>query len=759
MIRHRILAALLALPLAACTVEDADTTPPMNDEGAGTLSTSDVKAALSVIPGAQVLGTHDNGLPFMVRGEFGSTGQSSRGLAARDAHTLLGEALGRITPIFRLNTADLVLVRSRVDERGHTHVRYAQMKNGLPVVGQELVVHVNESGLVYAANGSARDGEQVATKASLSEASAARAALSATEGTRLAAESTRLVYFRPEPGGPLALAYEVVVTGQAPGQPIRDHVFLDAGNGSVLGRSADIHTVLNRAVYSANNSSSLPGTLKRSEGQAPTGDSHVDDNYTHLGTTYDCYKTNFNRDSYDNAGALLKSSVHFVDIGDVYTTNAYWNSQLLQMQYGDSNGVESAPLGKSQDVTVHELTHAVTGSESGLVYANEPGALNEGLSDIFAAYCESWTKGWSVDAPIWMVVDDVWTPGTPGDALRYMANPTQDNVSYDYYPERYVGSYDYGGVHLNSGIANLAFKLLSTGGTHPRNKTATVVTGIGIQKAGAIFYKANTEYFTASTTFAQAKTYTAQAATDLGYDAAAVTAAWEAVGVGIAEPPPPPPCTSTIALSNGVAITGISVAAKAWSCAYTLTVPAGATALKFDISGGTGDADLYVKFGSAPTESSYDCRPYQGGNTESCTISTAQAGTYYVKLLGYSAVSGLSLKASYTTDSGGGGDVLTNGVETAAYSGTSGSWTCFSLSVPSGKSSLVFTQTGKSGTTGDADLYVRQGSKPTSSSYTCRPYKSGSTESCTISSPASGTWYACSYGYSAYSNVTLKGTY
>ncbi|MFY0578517.1 peptidase M4 family protein [Cystobacter fuscus] len=127
--------------------------------------------------------------------------------------------------------------------------------------------------------------------------------------------------------------------------------------------------------------------------------------------------------------------------------------------------------------------------------------------------------------------DDIWTPATPGDALRYMANPTQDGYSYDYYPERYTGTGDGGGVHRNSGIPNLAFKLLTTGGTHPRGKTSVQVPGIGIQKAGAIFYKANAEYFTASTTFLQAKTYTAQAATDLGYDAAAVTAAWDAVGV------------------------------------------------------------------------------------------------------------------------------------------------------------------------------------------------------------------------------------
>ena len=112
------------------------------------------------------------------------------------------------------------------------------------------------------------------------------------------------------------------------------------------------------------------------------------------------------------------------------------------------------------------------------------------------------------------------------------------------------------------------------------------------------------------------------------------------------------------------------------------------------------------------------------------------------------------------TDGGGNtGNVLTSGVETAPYSGALGAMNCFTLSVPAGKTSLVFNQTGKSGTTGDADLYVRFGSAPTTSTYNCRPYLSGSTESCTISNPGAGTWYACSRGYSAYTNVTMKGTY
>ena len=216
-------------------------------------------------------------------------------------------------------------------------------------------------------------------------------------------------------------------------------------------------------------------------------------------------------------------------------------------------------------------------------------------------------------------------------------------------------------------------------------------------------------------------------------------------------------CTPTV-LTNGVAVTGISVGTGEWTCAYTLAVPAGASNLTFDLSGGTGDADMYVKFGSEPTSSSYDCRPYKSGNAETCTFPTPSTGTYYVKLYGYSAASGMSLKGTYSTG-GGGGSVLTNGVESAPYSGAASSWTCFTMNVPSGKASVTFDQAGKTGTTGDADLYVRYNAQPTTSTYNCRPYLSGNNESCTISSPTAGTWYACSRGYSAFTAVTMKGTY
>ncbi len=103
-------------------------------------------------------------------------------------------------------------------------------------------------------------------------------------------------------------------------------------------------------------------------------------------------------------------------------------------------------------------------------------------------------------------------------------------------------------------------------------------------------------------------------------------------------------------LSNGVARTGLSGATGS-SAAFTLVVPAGATSLNFVTSGGTGDADLYVRFGSAPTTSTYDCRSIADGNSETCTIASVQAGTYHVLISGYAAYSGLSLTGTYGTTS------------------------------------------------------------------------------------------------------------
>ncbi|MEP7097359.1 MAG: PPC domain-containing protein, partial [Dokdonella sp.] len=213
-------------------------------------------------------------------------------------------------------------------------------------------------------------------------------------------------------------------------------------------------------------------------------------------------------------------------------------------------------------------------------------------------------------------------------------------------------------------------------------------------------------------------------------------------------------------LSNGVAVTGLA-ASTGNQLSYTMVVPAGATGLSFVQSGGTGDSDMYVKFGSAPTLSSYDCRPYVNGNAETCNISTAQAGTYYIMLNAYATFSGVSLKGSYTAGGGGGGGsctpsgtLLCSGTQvTLPTVATGGVSSTYSIVVPAGKTSLVVNIA--SGT-GDADLYVKAGSAPTSTSYTCRPYTSSSTETCTINSPAAGTYYMNVRAYVGFSGETLK---
>ncbi len=113
--------------------------------------------------------------------------------------------------------------------------------------------------------------------------------------------------------------------------------------------------------------------------------------------------------------------------------------------------------------------------------------------------------------------------------------------------------------------------------------------------------------------------------------------------------------TGGTVLENGVAKTSLA-GAKNNQTFYTIDVPAGATDLKFVTAGGTGDADLYVKFNGNPTTSSYECRSWASGNGETCNISSVQAGKYHVLINAYSAYSGMNLTASYTPAGGGGGN-------------------------------------------------------------------------------------------------------
>ena len=506
--------------------------------------------ALAQLPQIDRLSYDNNALPRLITGNLGT-------MSASDPASGALEFVETLAPALRLDDShDFEVVRVVEDDLGMVHVRMQLFIDDLPVLGSEAIVHAEVgSGEIQGFQ------SQIATQPSESDGelidgdAAAERASKGIEGKEIeVAEVTDLVYIAV--GGQPMLAYAAEVSYFSDEGPELDIVYADARSGELLARHPQVHRAKNRQVYSANNGQSLPGSWKMSEGSPQNGDNVVQAAYDNAGTTYDYYKSTFNRDSFNNGGALIRSTVHY---GYNYD-NAFWNGQ--QMVYGDGGGQYFGPLALSGDIVVHELTHAVTQYEAGLVYQNESGALNEAMSDIFAASAQAWGSG-GVSSATWKLAEDVWTPNTPGDAMRYMNNPTQDGQSRDYYPTRYTGSQDNGGVHFNSGIANLAYKLLVTGGTHPQGKTNVNVPGLGIYKAEQIFYRALSTYMTSNTNFEGARDATAQAAGDL-YGASEVSAvhkAWDAVGVPgtpANDPPPndPPPNDPPPSSCSGVPYSG-----------------------------------------------------------------------------------------------------------------------------------------------------------------------------------------------------------
>ena len=186
---------------------------------------------------------------------------------------------------------------------------------------------------------------------------------------------------------------------------------------------------------------------------------------------------------------------------------------------------------------------------------------------------------------------------------------------------------------------------------------------------------------------------------------------------------------------------------------FKIDVPAGRT-LTFRLSGGSGDADMYVRFGSRPTTSTYQCRPFLNGNNETCVINATSAGTYYVMLHAYTAYSGASLVASLSTAPPA-DPILQNGIPVTALSGAAGSAQYWKITPGAGRQLRVTI----SGGSGDVDLYLRLGSRPTTSTYLCRPYLNGNNETCTIPSTAAGDYYVMLRGYVTYSGVTLQGSF
>jgi Zn-dependent metalloprotease len=236
---------------------------------------------------------------------------------------------------------------------------------------------------------------------------------------------------------------------------------------------------LQRSIYDAQETESLPGTLVRSEGDGSNGDIGVDEAYDGLGATYKFYDEAYGRDSIDDEGLALLATVHF---GRRYD-NAFWNG--TQMVFGDGDGELFNRFTIAIDIIGHELAHGVTEDEASLVYLHQSGALNESLSDVFGSLVKQHSLGQPAEEADWLIGAGLFTPAVQGVALRSMKDPgtAYDDpvLGKDPQPAKMSDfvhtTRDNGGVHINSGIPNKAFYL-----------AATSLGGNAWERAGRIWY-------------------------------------------------------------------------------------------------------------------------------------------------------------------------------------------------------------------------------------------------------------------------------
>ena len=287
-----------------------------------------------------------------------------------------------------------------------------------------------------------------------------------------------------------------------------------------------------RTVYDAQNGRTLPGKLIRGEGSARSKDTAVNEAYDGAGKTYDFYSKVFARNSIDNRGMRLDSTVHY---GSNYQ-NAFWDGQ--QMVYGDGDGQIFNRFTVSLDVIGHELTHGVTEFEAGLVYEGQSGALNEHFSDVFGSLVKQYAKKQTAAQDDWLIGVGLFTKQVNGAAIRSMKAPgtAYDDplIGKDSQPAHMKNfvktASDHGGVHTNSGIPNKAFY-----------EAALRLGGHAWEKAGRIWYETLVNRMNTNSTFQDCAQATHDVAGQLfglaSVEQRAIREAWDVVGLKVGSAP------------------------------------------------------------------------------------------------------------------------------------------------------------------------------------------------------------------------------
>jgi Zn-dependent metalloprotease len=294
-----------------------------------------------------------------------------------------------------------------------------------------------------------------------------------------------------------------------------------------------------RTVYDAQCGSNLPGIVVRQEGGPRVADPAVNEAYDGAGSTYDLFWLVYGRNSIDNRGMKINSSVHYQKGYD----NAFWNG--FQMVYGD--GDEDLPLGERlfnrfticPDVIAHELSHGVIQFEAALVYQGQSGALNESFADVFGTLTKQRQLGQSVAQADWIVGKGLFTTNVRGVGVRSLCAP---GTAYDDpvlgkdpqpgHMNGYVNTIeDNGGVHINSGIPNHAFYL-----------AAMEIGGNAWEKTGKIWYVTLADKLSPVANFQEAANQTFWTAGEIfgkgSLEQQAIQKGWNGVGIAVSDAQP-----------------------------------------------------------------------------------------------------------------------------------------------------------------------------------------------------------------------------
>ena len=448
--------------------------------------------------------------------------------------------------------ADVRLARaSNLKARGLISHRYQQLVGDAEVLGGQLTVLRSAAGDVIAVTGAHYPGLMSTNDVRLNGNSARGIAAAQIGGaglwkTRLMINpndgryfyivenrrfDSRWFHWVDAENGSIVNAYDGLTTGSGTGVQgdTKDLTGLTKPNGTryeLMSPEADEQgkPKPRQVTYDAGNANSprsLPGTLATDDndtwdtsGTKSPGQPALVDAHFFANVTDDYFLSEHSFDWLDDYPQGMVSSAH---VKRNYN-NAYWNGS--QMAYGDGDGSAFVELSGDLDVVGHELSHGVTEATSNLIYQNESGALNEAFSDIMGTSIEYYhgTGNWTIGEDI-----------TPNDnGIRNMANPNEDGDP-SHYADRYTGTGDNGGVHINSGIANHWYYLLVNGGQNAKNSRAsgTNVQGVGLEAAENIAFLGFTS-LAATADFCAARLSTIAVAGD---HEANVGDAWDEVGV------------------------------------------------------------------------------------------------------------------------------------------------------------------------------------------------------------------------------------